>query len=113
MASLVRTRTRPPHAQYDMLLIWVFIALLSVGLVMVYSSSIATAEGSKFTNHQANYYLIRQSIFIAVGLLAGIIAFQVPVQLWDSLLVVSHGLTILLILANSTAQRVNQCPFSL
>ncbi len=84
MASLVRTRTRPPHAQYDMLLIWVFIALLSVGLVMVYSSSIATAEGSKFTNHQANYYLIRQSIFIAVGLLAGIIAFQVPVQLWQT-----------------------------
>ena len=84
MASLVRTRTRPPHAQYDMLLIWVFIALLSVGLVMVYSSSIATAEGSKFTNHQANYYLIRQSIFIAVGLLAGIIAFQVPVQLWHT-----------------------------
>ncbi len=84
MASLVRTRTPPPQAQFDTLLIWVFIALLSVGLVMVYSSSIATAEGSKFTGHQATYYLMRHSMFIAVGLIAGLIAFQVPVQFWQT-----------------------------
>lgn len=84
MASLVKTRTRPPQAQFDNLLIWVFIALLSVGLVMVYSSSIATAEGSKFTGHQASYYLLRHSMFIAVGLLAGVFAFQVPVQFWQT-----------------------------
>ena len=83
MASLVKTHTRPPHAQFDMLLIWVLIALLSIGLVMVYSSSIATAEGSKFTNHQATYYLIRHGVFIAVGLVAGLLAFQIPVQLWQ------------------------------
>jgi cell division protein FtsW len=84
MASLVKTRTRPPQAQFDELLIWVFIALLSVGLVMVYSSSIATAEGSKFTGHQATYYLMRHSMFILTGLLAGLFAFQVPVQMWQN-----------------------------
>lgn len=84
MASLVRTRTPPPQAQFDDLLIWVFIALLSIGLVMVYSSSIATAEGSKFTHHQATYYLVRHCMFIAVGLLAGVLAFQVPVQTWQT-----------------------------
>lgn len=84
MASLVRTRTPPPQSQFDNLLIWVFIALLAIGLVMVYSSSIATAEGSKFTGHQANYYLMRHSMFIAVGLLAGLFAFQVPVQMWQT-----------------------------
>ena len=84
MASLVRTRTPPPQAQFDDLLIWVFIALLSIGLVMVYSSSIATAEGSRFTHHQATYYLVRHCMFIAVGLLAGLIAFQVPVQAWQA-----------------------------
>ena len=84
MASLVRTRTPPPQAQFDDLLIWVFIALLSIGLVMVYSSSIATAEGSRFTHHQATYYLVRHCMFIAVGLLAGVFAFQVPVQTWQT-----------------------------
>jgi len=84
MVSLVKTRTPPPQAQFDDLLIWVFIALLSIGLVMVYSSSIATAEGSKFTGHQASYYLMRHSVFIVVGLLAGLFAFQVPVQMWQT-----------------------------
>lgn len=83
MVSLVKTRTPPPHAQFDELLIWVFIALLSIGLVMVYSSSIATAEGSKFTGHQATYYLMRHGMFIVVGLAAGLFAFQVPVQMWQ------------------------------
>ncbi len=84
MASLVKTRTPPPQVQYDNLLIWVFVALLTIGLVMVYSSSIATAEGSKFTGHQATYYLMRHSLFIGVGLIAGIFVFQVPVQLWQT-----------------------------
>jgi len=84
MVSLVKTHTPPPQAQFDDLLIWVFIALLSIGLVMVYSSSIATAEGSKFTGHQASYYLMRHSLFIVVGLLAGLFAFQVPVQMWQT-----------------------------
>ena len=84
MASLVKTRTPPPQAELDNLLIWVFIALLCIGLVMVYSSSIATAEGSRFTGHQATYYLVRHSMFIAVGLMAGLLAFQLPVQMWQT-----------------------------
>lgn len=83
MVSLVKTRTRPPQAQFDELLIWVFIGLLAIGLVMVYSASVATAEGSKFTGYQPTYYLLRHGVFIAVGLLAGLFAFQVPVQVWQ------------------------------
>ena len=84
MVSLVKTRTRPPQAQYDELLIWVLISLLLLGLVMVYSASIATAEASKFTGYQPAYYLLRHGVFIAVGLLAGLFAFQVPVQIWQN-----------------------------
>jgi len=51
MVSLVKTRSRPPQAQYDELLIWVLIGLLALGLVMVYSASIATAEAGKFTGY--------------------------------------------------------------
>ena len=84
MVSLVKTRTRPPQAQYDELLIWVLIGLLALGLIMVYSASIATAEASKFTGYQPTYYLLRHGVFIAVGLLAGLFAFQVPVQIWQN-----------------------------
>lgn len=84
MASLVRTRSRPPQAQFDELLIWVLIGLLTLGLVMVYSASIATAEANKFTGYQPTYYLMRHGIYIAAGLLAGLFAFQVPVQMWQT-----------------------------
>lgn len=84
MVSLVKTRTRPPQAQFDELLIWILAALLALGLVMVYSASVATAEASKFTGYQPTYYLLRHGVFITVGLLAGLFAFQVPVQIWQN-----------------------------
>src|SRR5665647_2654917 len=80
----VKTRTPPPQAQFDELLIWVLIALLALGLVMVYSASIATAEASKFTGHQPAYYLLRHGVFITAGLFFGLLAFQVPVQTWQN-----------------------------
>ena len=80
----VKTRTRPPQAQFDELLIWVLIGLLALGLVMVYSASIATAEANKFTGYLPTYYLIRHGVFISVGLIVGLFAFQVPVRMWQS-----------------------------
>lgn len=84
MVSMVRTRARPPQQQFDELLLWVLAGLLMLGLVMVYSASIATAEGSKFTGHEPAYYLIRHGIFIVIGITAGILAFTLPLQQWQS-----------------------------
>ncbi len=70
---------------YDNVLAWVVIALLSIGLVMVYSASIATAEAGKFTGYQPTYFLVRHALFILVGLIAGVIVFQVPTQTWQNL----------------------------
>jgi cell division protein FtsW len=68
---------------YDSVLTWIIAGLLSLGLVMVYSASIATAAAGKFTGYQPGYYLVRQAIFILVGLLAGVAVFQVPSQTWQ------------------------------
>jgi cell division protein FtsW len=84
MVSLVRTHTAPPEAQFDELLIWLVVGLLALGFVMVYSASIATAEASKFTAYKPAYYLMRHGIFILIGVCAGILAFQVPVQTWQN-----------------------------
>lgn len=72
-------------AEYDELLTWIVLALLSIGLVMVYSASIATAEESKFTGYHPAYYLIRHSLFVFIGIAVGMAAFQVPIQSWQKL----------------------------
>ena len=77
------TALNPPRralSEYDTVLAWIVTALLAIGLVMVYSASIATAEAGKYTGHQATYYLMRHGTFILVGLVCAVVAFQVPTQ---------------------------------
>ncbi len=69
----------------DVSLAWASLLLLAIGLVMVYSSSIAMAEASSHTGYRAWYFLARHAVFVAVGLAAGAIAFQIPVKAWQKL----------------------------
>ena len=69
--------------ELDALLLWPALALLLFGMVMVYSASIATAEGSRFTGHQPAYFLIRHGVFLAIGLIAAAVVFQVPLRVWQ------------------------------
>ena len=77
--------TNAPVAEYDAVLGWVVVALLSLGLVMVYSASIATAEAAKFTGYQQSYYLLRHGLYILLGLLAGALVFQIPSKTWQNI----------------------------
>jgi cell division protein FtsW len=70
---------------YDPTLAWAALLLLAIGLVMVYSASIATAEASAYTGYRPWYFLARHALFVAAGLTAGVIAFQVPVKAWRAL----------------------------
>ncbi len=83
MRSAALNAPRHVQAEYDSVLVWIITALLALGLVMVYSSSIATAEAGKYTGHQASYYLVRHTLFIMVGLVCAVLAFQVPTQKWQ------------------------------
>ncbi len=67
---------------FDQVLIWSVLFLLSIGLVMVYSASIAIAE-AQFGANNSGYYLIRHVIYLLLGILLGLAAFQVPVHLWQ------------------------------
>ncbi len=73
---------RMPH-DFDQTLVWSAILLLSLGLVMVYSASIAIAEAGRGTGGYAAHFLVRHGAYLLVGLLAGLIAFQVPMPLWQ------------------------------
>jgi len=70
---------------YDASLAWATLLLLAIGLVMVYSASIAMAESSAQTGHRSWYYLARHGVFVAIGLVAALCAFQVPVKAWEKL----------------------------
>jgi cell division protein FtsW len=69
--------------EIDPLLLWSALALLLIGLVMVYSASIATAEGTTFTGHQPAFFLIRHTVFLIIGLVGALIAFQIPMRFWQ------------------------------
>ena len=68
---------------FDATVIWLAAALLGLGVVMVYSASIAIAEAAKFTNGQVQYYLVRQLIAVGVGIVGAIAVVQVPMRYWQ------------------------------
>jgi len=70
-------------SEYDESVVWTALLLLTLGLVMVYSASIATAESARFTGGQASWYLARHAAFLAASVVAAAIAFQVPPRAWQ------------------------------
>jgi len=70
-------------AEYDRGLVAVVMVLVSLGLVMVYSSSIAMAEATRHTGYQPSYFLLRHTLFLAVGAAMAAAAFQVPMRIWQ------------------------------
>jgi len=72
-----------PMAELDYGVLSISFLLLALGLVMVYSSSIAIAEAGKYTGNQPAYFLIRHGIFLFIGTMAGFICFQFPMKFWE------------------------------
>ena len=70
-------------AEVDLTLLWSGLLLLVLGMVMVYSASIAIAEAGRFTGNHPTYYLVRHGVFLTIGLVAAGIAFQVPLTTWQ------------------------------
>src|SRR5262245_56353945 len=94
-------RPRSQLPEYDLGLMWTAVLLLGLGLVMVYSASIAIAEGSRATGYQPHYFLLRQSLFVVAGLVAGAVAFQMPLRWWQRaapwLFLIGAGLLVLVL----------------
>ncbi len=77
---------RPPAPRalgIDQGLLWSALLLLSVGLVMVYSASIAIAEAERFTGFRSSYFLGRHAMYLAIGLCAAAALFRVPLWVWQ------------------------------
>jgi cell division protein FtsW len=81
--SLARANASASVREFDITLVWVVTLLLALGLLMVYSSSIASASEAKFTRGSSTYFLARQSLFIVIGLLTALFVFDTSMKNWE------------------------------
>ncbi len=72
-------------ASFDQVLVWVTVALLAWGLVMVYSASIAMPDNPRFSRYTHTHFLLRHAMWLCISFVAALIAFQIPVAQWEKL----------------------------
>ena len=68
---------------FDQALLWVVVALLAWGLVMVYSASIAMPDNPRFGKIAPTHFLVRHVMSLGMGFVAALLAFQVPMKVWE------------------------------
>jgi len=79
----VRIGQRSSMLEYDQPLVWVTLLLLLGGVVMVYSASISLPDSPKYANYKNHHFLLRQTMFVFIGLLAGLFAFRLKIEQWQ------------------------------
>lgn len=67
----------------DEVVIWIVAVLLMVGIVMVYSSTIAAPDSRKFSHMSSTSFLLRHMVFLSISFTAGLVAFAIPVAFWE------------------------------
>ncbi len=95
---------------FDRHLVWVVIALLALGLVMVYSASVALPDNPKFARYTSAYFLTRHVMSMLIATLAAVVVVQVPVSVWEKLspwIFVASLLLLVLVLLPFVGKGVN------
>jgi cell division protein FtsW len=84
--SSVVNGVRPARSRmldYDHSLLWAVIALLGLGVVMVYSASIAMPDSPKYATYHDYAFLLRHIVSLVIGAVAALVAFRIPISTWD------------------------------
>jgi len=95
---------------FDMAIIFTTVALLMFGLLMVYSASIALADGPRYESYGRFYFVLRHSVFVCLGLLAVAFVLSVPMSVWQKValpLFLLGMLLLLLVLVPGIGREVN------
>jgi cell division protein FtsW len=69
----------------DQALVWVVVALLMWGMVMVYSASIAMPDNPRFSRYSHTHFLTRHVISMVVGSVMALLVFQVRTETWEKI----------------------------
>ena len=68
---------------FDQSLVWVVAGLVALGLVMVYSASVALPDSPRFARYSPTHFMSRHLLFIVIALFAALLAVQVPMRVWE------------------------------
>jgi cell division protein FtsW len=68
---------------FDQTLVAVVGVLIVLGVVMVYSASIALPDNPRFASYSQAYFLQRHVLAIGIGLVAALLTAQMPVAFWE------------------------------
>ncbi len=68
---------------FDQTLVTVVGALVALGVVMVYSASVALPDNPKFANYSQMYFLQRHVLALAIGFVVALVVVQVPTGFWE------------------------------
>ena len=74
-------RTRMPG--FDVTLLFAVSVLVFFGLLMVYSASIALADGPRYESYGRYYFVFRHGVFIALGTLCAMFVASIPMKVWQ------------------------------
>ncbi len=69
---------------FDQALLCVVVALLALGVVMVYSASIAMSDNPRFSFYTPTYFLSRHVLSLSIACVAALVVVQVPVSVWEA-----------------------------
>ncbi len=98
----VRIGQRSSMLEYDQPLVWVTLLLLLGGMVMVYSASISLPDSPKYANYKNHHFLLRQAMFVGIGLFAGLFVFRFKIEQWQkaapALFIISLVLMVLVLI---------------
>jgi cell division protein FtsW len=67
----------------DQAMVWVVLSLLALGLVMVYSASVALPDNPKFARYAPTHFLSRHALALAIAFVASLAVLQVPIRIWE------------------------------
>jgi cell division protein FtsW len=79
------TRAAAPQrvSDIDLGIVWVVFALVALGLVMVYSASVALPDNPKFARYAPTHFLSRHALSIAIAFAASLAVLQIPIRVWE------------------------------
>ena len=79
----VTPRPNSTLTQFDRPLLCVALALLALGLVMVYSASIALPDSPRFARYAPTHFLVRHAVALGLGFVFALLALQLPLRVWE------------------------------
>jgi cell division protein FtsW len=98
-------------AGFDQALVMVAAAVVMLGLVMVYSASVALPESPKYANYTQTYFVSRHAMFVGLAFVLAFGVLQIPISFWEkhaSKILVLALILLVIVLIPSIGKVVNR-----